>query len=213
MGVVGLRMQIYTMLAQPYVAMPPAALCPFHFSVCVLETHTVITYQSEGGSLFYLRQVQSGHLTNHNGLLSHHLSMMHAVSSCLVSFARLFHASLAIPFPHVFNLVSHTRKAQDISLERINPDEDNLTLEFWWSSWTATTQKSAYMNAFQFQRHACCIMPSSSHRAPELAIWAVRFLCKCMPWRAVGRGVCRGGGGGITHMDGLVLARCALDLW
>ena len=36
------------------------------------------------------------------------------------------------------NLVSHTCKAQDISLERINPDEDkylDFTLELWRSSW------------------------------------------------------------------------------
>ena len=47
------------------------------------------------------------------------------------------------------------------------------------------------MNTFQFQHHACWIASSSSHRAPELAIWAVIFLCKCMPWRAVDMGVCR----------------------
>jgi hypothetical protein len=55
MGVVALRLQIYT-FAQPYVALPPAALCRFHFTVCALKMHTVITYQSEGG-----RQVQSGY--------------------------------------------------------------------------------------------------------------------------------------------------------
>ena len=68
------------------------------------------------------------------------------------TFACLFLASLAIPFFHVFNLVSHTRKSQDISLERFNHDEDkylDLTLEFGWSSWAGTTtQKPASMNAF-----------------------------------------------------------------
>ena len=55
--------------------------------------------------------------------------MMHAVSSWLL------HASFSPP--HAFNLVSHTCKAQDISLKRINPDEDkylDFTLELWWSS-------------------------------------------------------------------------------
>lgn len=50
-GVVGLKLQIYTAFAQPYVALPRAALCRFHFTVCVLKIHTVITYQMEGGSL------------------------------------------------------------------------------------------------------------------------------------------------------------------
>ena len=32
-----------------------------------------------------------------------------------------------IPLPHVFNLVSHPRKDQNISLERINPDGDGVS--------------------------------------------------------------------------------------
>jgi hypothetical protein len=66
---IALRLQIYTMLkafAQPYVALPPAALCRFHFTVCALEMYTVITYQSEGGSLDKFNQLGGGHVNTVN---------------------------------------------------------------------------------------------------------------------------------------------------
>jgi hypothetical protein len=58
LGVVDLRLQIYTMLAQPYVArhwqrsaLSTSQASPFAPS----GMHSVITYQSEGGSLFHFR--------------------------------------------------------------------------------------------------------------------------------------------------------------
>ena len=82
---------------------------PFHFSVCVLKMHTVIAYQSEGGSLFHPRQFQLGHPTNHNVY-----SVI--IRQWCMPFPRVFcmplHRVFGIPLPPVFNLVSHPGKVQ-----------------------------------------------------------------------------------------------------
>ena len=51
--------------------------------------------------------------------------MMHAFK--FSSFLCMPLPPILAPLPHVFSLVSHPRKAQNISLERINSDGDKLS--------------------------------------------------------------------------------------
>ena len=119
LGVVDLRLQIYTMLTQPYVALPPAAHCPFRFTsitVCALRD-AQCNHISIGRRFlisFQISSIRTPHKSHRS--LDHHPSMMHAVSSCLLhaSSTRLwqFHFLMSIPYSQTSRYILKTYQSR-----------------------------------------------------------------------------------------------------